>query len=205
MSTVAARSHARDLRAVAWWIAHGVGAGVLTGALIGGVGGRLTMLVLRESSPGAVGVTSDAGFEIGRVTLGGTLSLLAFGAAAGAFIGLAYVALRGGVPRPARAPAAALAGATLGGSAFLQPDGIDLLVLEPLWFAVTAFVALPALAAGATALLVERAGRGAPPLALAGGAPQWAGPAMRVIVSGSLLALIVVQGQELLADIGNVL
>ena len=203
--TAAAASPARDLRTTVWWIALGVGAGALAGVVIGGGGGRLAMLVLRENSPGAEGLTSDAGFEIGRFTVGGSLSLLAFTAVVGAMGGLLYVAARTGLPGPARIPAAALVAATAGGSAFLEPDGIDLLVLEPLSFAVTAFVALPALAAAATAGLVERVGDAGPALALVDRAPRWLGPAARVAVSGLVLALIVVQGQELLSEIRDIL
>ncbi len=203
--TTAAALPARDLRTAVWWITLGAGSGALAGIVFGGVGGRLAMLVLRVNSPGAVGLTSDAGFEIGRFTVGGSLSLLAFTAVVGALVGLAYVALRTGVRGPARIPAAALVAATAGGSAFLEPDGIDLLVLEPLWFAVTAFVALPALAAAAAAALVERLGDAGSSLALVERAPRWLGAAARVAVSGLLLALIVVQGQELLAEITEIL
>lgn len=44
-------------------------AGIPTGVIVAGLGSRLAMLLLRLTSPAAVrGVTSDDGFEIGRVT-----------------------------------------------------------------------------------------------------------------------------------------
>jgi len=59
-------------------------AGIWLGALVGGVGGRLAMLVLRLVSPDtAHGVISDDGFLIGQVTLKGTYDLIGLGAAIG--------------------------------------------------------------------------------------------------------------------------
>ena len=196
---------ARDARAVARWVALGAGAGAVCGAVIGGLGGRLAMLVLRATSPDARGLTSDAGFEIGRFTAGGTLSLVAFAAVAGAFGGLAYVAIRSALPAAARIPAAALVGATLGGSAFLEPDGIDLFVLEPLWLAVAAFVGLPAVAAGATAHLVERIGARRGPLALRARVPSAAAIGARAAGTASVLALVAVQGAGLIDEVATIL
>ena len=51
--------------------------GVSAGVLLIGAGSRVAMLVLRITSPDhVVGVTSDDGFRIGQVTLGGTYNLL---------------------------------------------------------------------------------------------------------------------------------
>lgn len=196
-----------NARIIVRMAALGLGAGAVAGALIGGIGGRLAMLVLRRESPGARGLTSDAGFEIGRVTVGGTLGLLVLTALLGAVGGLAYVAVRGGVPAPARIPAAALVGATAGGSAFLEPDGIDLLVLGPLWFAVTAFIALPALTAAAAAVIVERRTRGAKTATSSTWTtrPAWAGLTARIAICGVVLAFIVVQGAELIDDVTAIL
>ena len=57
-------------------------AGIACGVVVVGLGSRLAMLMLRLTSPQRVrGVTSDDGFEIGRVTLGGTYNLMIVGAA----------------------------------------------------------------------------------------------------------------------------
>ena len=57
------------LRQTAWWILVGTAAGAIAGLLIGGIGGRLAMLLLRLTSDEIVlGLTSDDGFEIGVVT-----------------------------------------------------------------------------------------------------------------------------------------
>ncbi len=144
-----------DARLVAWWLTLGAAVGGLAGVVFGGLGGRLLMMVLRLNSPGASGLTSDDGFEIGRVTLA-SVNLAAFGAAAGAVFGALYVLLRCGVPAMARVPLATLLGGAVGGTTFLRPEGIDLAVLDPLGLAVAGFIALPALSAMATAALVER-------------------------------------------------
>jgi hypothetical protein len=149
-----------DLRAIAGWAVLAIGAGGLAGAVIGGIGGRLAMLQLRRESPLAVGLTSDAGFEIGRVTLAGSLGLVVVTGVLGAAFGVLYAIVRLGLPALARIPAAALAGGTFGGNSFLDPDGIDLLVLDPRWFAIASFIALPALAATAVAVAIERGARG---------------------------------------------
>ena len=40
-----------DAAAVAWWVLIGAASGAIAGALVGGVGGRLAMLLLRMTSP----------------------------------------------------------------------------------------------------------------------------------------------------------
>jgi hypothetical protein len=164
------------------------------------------MFVLRRESPGAVGLTSDDGFEIGRATLSGSLGLAAFAAVGGALFGVLYLAVRLALPPAARAPAATLLGATVGGAAFIVPDGVDLLVLDPLWFAVASFIALPALAALAAALLVERLAPRLPPVRV----PAWArAPALalaaRIGVAALVMAVVVSQALALADDVARVL
>jgi len=123
-------------------------AGVVTGVLVAGVGGRLAMLLLRLTSPDTVvGVESDDGFTIGEFTLGGTYNLLMLGAAVGVIGAAAYVLVSPWLLGPTwfrRFTVAAVAGALVG-SMLIHADGVDFTVLEPLWLAVTLFVALPAL------------------------------------------------------------
>ena len=77
MSTIATRSSAEerttlgaDTREVARLVLTGTAAGALAGAVVGGLGGRLVMLVLRlTSDPIVLGTTSDDGFEIGRFSV----------------------------------------------------------------------------------------------------------------------------------------
>ena len=138
------------------WILLGAGSGAIAGALIGGVGGRIAMFVLRLTSSDLLrGATTDDGFEIGVIT-GETVGLIILTTIIGAAGGIAYVALRHFVPPAWRVAAWALACGTFGGSVIITTEGIDFLLLEPLWLAVVMFIAIP-LAGGAwTADLVER-------------------------------------------------
>jgi hypothetical protein len=162
-------------------VALGALAGAVAGLVWGGIGGRLVMLVLRVTSPGAVGVDSDDGFEIGQVTLGGSLNLALVTTLGGAFAGVAYVAVRTGLAPAVRAPLAALFAAAAGGAAFVSPDGIDQRILDPRWLTVGAFIVLPAAAALTIVLLVEHLGRRGPRVAPP--APRRLAMAVRVAVT----------------------
>jgi hypothetical protein len=144
-----------DVRTVAWWLAVGFAVGGTVGGLVGGVGGRLVMLVLRLASD-ADGVVSDDGFVIGQFTLADSLQLYAGMALAGAINGMVYVAARLVLPRRGRVALWGAVGAAVVGSLVVNTDGVDFVVLEPLWFAIAAFVALPGLAAVLVAWIVER-------------------------------------------------
>lgn len=121
--------------------------GIWLGALVGGVGGRLAMLLLRAtSSPHVHGVISDDGFFIGRVTLGGTYNLILVGAGIGIIGAAAYRWVEHWLLGPTwfRQLTAALgAGAVVGGM-LVHTDGVDFNVLEPEWLAITLFVLVPA-------------------------------------------------------------
>src|SRR5262245_1896434 len=86
-------------------LAAGVTGGFVACLLIGGVGGRLAMLLLRLTSPVAFrGVSTDDGFTIGRVSAE-TLFLLGVTAALGIAGGILYVAIRRWIPVAWRVPA----------------------------------------------------------------------------------------------------
>lgn len=131
-------------------------AGLLAGVAIGGVGGRLAMLLLRLTSSDAIhGLESDDGFVIGQVS-GATVFLLLFTGVLGVIGAMAYFAIRAWIPAGSRAVWAGVFGAAVGGAGVVHPDGIDFVVLQPLWLAVALFVALPALYGVAMSVLVER-------------------------------------------------
>lgn len=120
--------------------------GLFVGIVVVGLGSRLAMFVLRVTSPDTViGVTSDDGFTIGQVTLGGTYNLVVVGAAAGFIGAVAYVAVAPWLIGPTwfRRLTVGLTAGALGGSALIHSDGIDFNLLEPLWLAVALFIALP--------------------------------------------------------------
>lgn len=129
---------------------------------MGGVGGRLAMLLLRLTSPDVViGMTSDDGFEIGVVSLD-TVQLVLAMAMLGGINGVLYAALRGGIPARLRLPLWSAFAAALGGANIVHEDGVDFTFLEPAVLAVALFVLLPGAAAAVVVLLVERWSGGEP-------------------------------------------
>ncbi len=144
-------------------------AGLAAGAVIGGVGGRLAMFVLRLTSSDSLhGLESDDGFVMGQVS-GASLFLILFTGVLGILGALFYLGVRAWLPAGSRAVLAGIFGAAVGGAAVVHPDGLDFRLLEPLWLAVALFVALPAIYGVAMSLLVERALRRDAEGTLAGG------------------------------------
>ncbi len=145
-----------DRRAVAWWVLVGAAAGAIAGLLIGGIGGRLAMLLLRLTSPDfVIGVRSDDDFEIGVFTTD-TIQLIAAMTMFGALNGVAYAAVRGWIPARLRLPLWTAVSATVVGAGVVHEDGVDFTLLEPAALSIALFVALPAAAAALVVLLVER-------------------------------------------------
>ncbi|HUP74976.1 MAG TPA: hypothetical protein VM282_18165 [Acidimicrobiales bacterium] len=124
------------------WLAGA--AGGFAGFLIGGIGGRLAMFVLRLTSDArARGVESDDGFTIGEFSLQ-TGFLLLVTAAAGSFAAVVYMTVRPALPaRWRRAMWTMLCGA-VGGAAIIHSDGVDFTLLEPTSLAIAMFIAIPA-------------------------------------------------------------
>jgi len=161
-STSFRASSAAVARDVAWRILVGLGAGATAGLVVGGVGGRLAMLLLRLTSPESViGMISDDGFEIGVFTHR-TLLLLRGTTAFGALLGALYAVVRLAIPARLRVPLWTLVWAAVGGTAIVNGDGIDFTALEPALLAILLFVGLTAGGAAATALVVERWSRRTP-------------------------------------------
>lgn len=145
-----------DARRVGWWVVVGAGAGAIAGFAVGGIGGRLAMLLLRVTSPDSViGLTSDDGFEIGVVSRR-TSELLLLMAGVGLVNGVLYAALRGSLPRRLRLPLWTAGAAALGGANIVHEEGVDFTLLEPATLAVVLFVLLPGAAGAVVVLLVER-------------------------------------------------
>lgn len=141
------------------WALVGAGCGALAGGLIGGIGGRLAMFVLRHTSSDLLdGALTDDGFEIGVVTTD-TLGLVAVATVLGAAGGVAYVMFRTFASSRWRVSAWGLACGTVGGSTIIRTEGIDFVLLDPLWLAVTMFVAIPVAGGAWTAHLVESVAR----------------------------------------------
>ncbi len=154
--SVEATTWKQDLAAGAKRLSAAVGAGFLTGAAIGGVGGRLAMFVLRiTSDPGLHGLKTDDDFTIG-IFSAATLFLVFVTAAAGTVGGLVYLAVRAWFPGRARPWIFGALTGLVGGALVIRPGGIDFTLLEPLGLAVAMFIALPAAYGVAVSLLAER-------------------------------------------------
>ncbi len=121
----------QDLLASARRVSAGVVGGLATGALIGGIGGRLAMFVLRVTSdPSLHGLKTDDGFTIGRFS-GETLFLVLVTAALGVLGGLLYLAVRPWLPERWRAALVGVFGGIVGGALFISPGGDRLHTSRP--------------------------------------------------------------------------
>lgn len=150
-----ATSWVRDAAWDARRFGRGIWAAIFCGFLIGGVGGRLAMFVLRlTSDPSLIGRLTDDGFEIGSFT-GNTFFLVALCTAAGLLGGLFYLVIRGWLPERGRPLMMAAFGGAVGGSVVIHPGGIDFTQLDPLALAIVMFIALPALYGAAMSRLVD--------------------------------------------------
>jgi hypothetical protein len=145
-----------QIRSGAAHLSAGVWAGLLSGLIIGGLGGRLAMGVLRVTSdPSLTGRVTDDGFKIGIVS-GSTLFLVLFCGALGLIGGLLYLVIRGWLPNAHRGVYAAIVGGAVGGALVIKPDGIDFTLVEPLALSIPMFIALPALYGWSVSAVTER-------------------------------------------------
>jgi hypothetical protein len=150
-----------DVGSILAWVLVGCAAGAVAGFLVGGVGGRLAMLLLRETSGERVlGVTSDDGFEIGVVSAD-TFQLLLAMTMLGGLNGILYAVVRPAIPRRLRLPLWVGFAALVGGAGIVHEDGVDFTLISPLSLAIALFVLLPGAAAALVVVLVERWSDGA--------------------------------------------
>ncbi|MEO6398913.1 MAG: hypothetical protein ABIP13_10640 [Tepidiformaceae bacterium] len=144
-----------DVGTIAYWVSIGAAAGGLGGLVVGGIGGRLAMFVLRLTSNDSVrGLESDDGFTIGRFDLLSTMSLLFVTMFLGVLFGLFVVLGRPFLPKRWMPAAWGLAGATVGGAALIHKDGVDFTLVGPASLAVALFIAIPCAGAALIAWLV---------------------------------------------------
>jgi hypothetical protein len=180
-----------------------IAAGFVTGALIGGVGGRIAMFVLRLTSDDRIrGVKTDDGFEIGIIS-GAMIFLIVACAFLGAACGLLYLAARRFVPSGHRLVASGVLFGLLGGALVLKPGEFDFTAVEPPLLSVVLFILIPAGFGVALSALVERW------LVDADGPQPWYSmiPLLGLLFGGSagLVALVVLALGLFLADRYDVL
>ena len=121
-----------------------IGAAVVSGIVVGGIGGRI---VMRASALAAddsrTGMLTENGNVIGRITVEGTLALLLFvGLITGVSVGLFLFALRTVLPGrflPATVSAVLLA---LGGATVIDPSNVDFVIVGNRALNVAMFIAL---------------------------------------------------------------
>ncbi len=188
-------------------------AAAIAGFVIAGVGGRLAMLILRLTSGARViGLESDDGFTIGRVTPATFALVLALTVGATLILGPLYAVARPWVPSRWRVPVFTLFFGIVGGALLVHADGIDFTALSPRALAVGLFIAIPAAFGGAleplrtlvehrTRLLPERLLLAVPFLALV--AVLVIGPPGIVIAVFGFGAVALGQGERLAAAVDS--
>lgn len=132
-------------------------AGTVLGVLVGGVGGRLAMMLLAALNPRATGVTSDDGFTMGQFTIGGTAQLLGAAWQFGLLGAFAYALLRGLMigPRWFRVMSVSVGSGVVVGALTVHTDGVDFTLLQPVPLTVGLFVAIPVVYAALLPLVAE--------------------------------------------------
>jgi hypothetical protein len=146
----------QDLSSPGATLAAGVSSGFVSGLLIGGVGGRMAMFVLRlTSDPALRGAKTDDGFTIG-VFSSESLFLLGVTAGLGILGGLFYLIVRGWIPERRRVVVMTVYVGLVGGAGLISPDGIDFELLSPRSLAVAMFVAIAVAYGAVMPWLTER-------------------------------------------------
>jgi hypothetical protein len=121
-------------------------AGVITGLIIGGGGGRILMRIAAVAAPERViGATTENGNRIGDITLGGTLGLLVFGGVLLGLLGaIAYLISEPWLTWARRWRGAVFGGFLLaiGSTAALNSENFDFFIVGNQGLNVGMFVAL---------------------------------------------------------------
>lgn len=119
---------------------------VLAGVFCVGGLSRLAMSLLASRNPAAAGRLSDDGFEMGRVTLDGSVNLASVGIGIGIVGWLTYLVARPLLVGPTWFQWFSLSvpPAVVAASLVVHPGGVDFTVLQPLWLTVGLFVLVPA-------------------------------------------------------------
>ena len=146
-------------------VARGGLSGLIAGAVIGGIGGRLVMRAAAMLNPDATGRFTENGEVVGAITLNGTLALVVFGGLIGGLAaGVVWVVISPWLPgRGLRRRLLAMPVAVaLGGSFLVRSDNSDFRILEPDGLLVAMLLGLVALIGFTVAWIDERLERALP-------------------------------------------
>lgn len=135
------------VRRYVWYLTVGIGAGVASGLLIIGAGGRLAMRLLAiTADEAAQGRITEAEEVVGRITLDGTVGfVLFFGAFGGLVTGILYVLMNKVLPSNAfKGALFGLALLVTAGTRIepLRVSNPDFDIVGPGWVSITVFTAL---------------------------------------------------------------
>ncbi|MEX1009536.1 MAG: hypothetical protein WD271_17095 [Acidimicrobiia bacterium] len=158
----AASSFGPSMLSAAAFVNRGFLRGLACGAVIGGLGGRLAMFVLRLTSDSSLhGLKTDDDFEIGKFSTD-TIFLVLFTALLGGVFGILYLAIRGWLPERGRPALYGVFCGAVGGAIIVSPGGTDFTELSPLLLAIAFFVLIPAVYGVAVSAWMERSLRSGP-------------------------------------------
>lgn len=132
--------------------------GGVLGLLVGGVVGRLAMMLLARLNPLATGVTSDDGFRIGQFSTADTMNLLLVGTVLGVVGAGVYAVVRGLRIGPRWFQVLSIGGgpAVVVGSMIVHPDGVDFQLLGPPFLTIGLFIVIPGVYAALLTAFAER-------------------------------------------------
>lgn len=187
------------VRRYLWYLDLAVVAGIISGVLAAGAGGRLVMRLLAVTAgEAAQGKLTEAEEVVGEITVGGTLGFVIF---AGLFSGLVttalYLLLRRWLP-----------GGRCGALAFgllllvvaatrtepLRPDNPDFGIVGPGWVALVSFAALVLVHALLVAAVAGRLSRALPLLSRERRTWLAHAPLVLLVPAGSVFLLLMVVG-----------
>lgn len=118
--------------------------GVITGAIVAGIGGRVVMRLIAAADPSTDGTFTDARATVGEFTLSGTAEIVLLGTIAGIIGGLLYLGVRRWLPVPPAWNDAAYGVLTLVtvGQPLFDPSNADFQIFEPVLLTVGLFSGL---------------------------------------------------------------
>ena len=159
--------------------------GFVTGAVMGGVGGRLAMRATSLIDRSAHGLRTENGFTVGEFTLEGTLELAIFiGLFTGLLVTPMWVVVERWIPRKGlgRSAAAAVVAVAVGARLAIEGDNFDFRILDPPLVQAGVFVVL----AGLTGVVVVGVDRLLDKRLPGPGDYKWAAGWWALIVLGAL-------------------